>query len=57
MVQELYHLLLERDHTCHRTCFKIYYENKPLDHFVEIRNITNIKTRAVFHVVEGFYFY
>lgn len=57
MVQELYHVLLERDHTCHRTCFKIYYENKPLDHFVEIRNITNIKTRAVFHVVEGFYFY
>lgn len=53
MVQELYHVLLERDATCHRTCFKIYYENKPLDHFTEIRNIAQIKNRAVFKVVEG----
>lgn len=55
MVQELYHVLLERDTTCHRTCFKIYYENKPLDHFVEIRNIPNIMISSTFHVVEGFF--
>lgn len=53
MVQELYHVLLERDSTCHRTCFKIYYEDKPLDHFIEIRNIPNIKSRSVFFVIEG----
>lgn len=56
MVQELYHVLLERDTTCHRTCFKIYYESKPLDHFVEIRNIANIKPDSTFYVVEGLYF-
>uniref|UniRef100_A0A915DZE8 Clu domain-containing protein n=1 Tax=Ditylenchus dipsaci TaxID=166011 RepID=A0A915DZE8_9BILA len=52
MVQELYHVLLERDASCTRTCFKIYYENKPLDHFTEIRNITKIKNRVIFQVVE-----
>ncbi|KAI1724601.1 clustered mitochondria domain-containing protein [Ditylenchus destructor] len=44
-IQELYHVLLERDATCTRTCFKIYYENKPLDHFTEIRNIAKIKNQ------------
>jgi len=52
MVQELYHMLLERDSTCQRTCFRIYYEGKPLAHFTEMRNVPNIKSRAVFTVVE-----
>lgn len=53
MIQEIYHVLLERDTYCHRTCFRLYYEGQPLDHFTEIRNVPNIKKQTRFHVVEG----
>jgi hypothetical protein len=53
IVQELYQMLLERDSTCHRTCFRLYYGGNPLDQFTEIRNIPNIKDNALFRVVEG----
>lgn len=52
IVQELYQMLLERDSTCHRTCFRLYYGGNPLDQFTEIRNIPNIKDNALFRVVE-----
>lgn len=50
--QELYHTILEKENTCHRTCFRIYYQDLPLDHFTEIKNIPDIKNNAVFRIVE-----
>jgi protein TIF31 len=52
IVQELYQMLLERDTTCHRTCFRLYYKGNPLDQFTEIRNIPNIEDQSVFSVIE-----
>nr|CAD2151370.1 unnamed protein product [Meloidogyne enterolobii] len=52
IVQELYQMLLEKDSTCHRTCFRLYYEGNPLDQFTEIKNIPNIQDQVVFTVVE-----
>uniref|UniRef100_A0A183C8G4 Clu domain-containing protein n=1 Tax=Globodera pallida TaxID=36090 RepID=A0A183C8G4_GLOPA len=52
IVQELYHMLLERDSTCHRTCFKLYYDGTALDHFTEIRNVPGIKDNAIMRVIE-----
>jgi hypothetical protein len=46
-------MLLERDTTCHRTCFRLYYKGNPLDQFTEIRNIFNIEDQSVFSIVEG----
>lgn len=53
--QELYHTILEKENTCHRTCFRIYYQDLPLDHFTEIKNIPDIKNNAVFRIVEGIF--
>ncbi|KAL3103177.1 hypothetical protein niasHS_002363 [Heterodera schachtii] len=52
IIQELYHMLLERDSTCHRTCFKLYYEGTALDNYTELRNVPDIKDNAVMRVVE-----
>lgn len=49
-------MLLEKDSTCHRTCFRLYYEGNPLDQFTEIKNIPNIQDQVVFTVVEGMVF-
>lgn len=49
-------MLLERDSTCHRTCFRLYYEGNALDQFTEIRNIPNIKDQALFNVIEGLFY-
>lgn len=53
MVQELHQVLLERDSTCHRTCFSLQLDGVPLDHFTELKNIEGMKDGAVLKVAEG----
>lgn len=55
MVQELHQVLLERDSTCHRTCFSLQLDGVPLDHFTELKNIEGMKDGAVLKVAEGSY--
>ncbi|VBB30679.1 unnamed protein product [Acanthocheilonema viteae] len=39
MVQELHQVLLEREATCHRTCFSLQLNGVSLDHFTELKNV------------------
>ncbi|VDM62406.1 unnamed protein product [Angiostrongylus costaricensis] len=52
MVQELHQLLLERESTCHRTCFSLQFNGISLDNFTEIRAINGLVDGCVLHVVE-----
>uniref|UniRef100_A0A158Q8H9 Clustered mitochondria protein homolog n=1 Tax=Elaeophora elaphi TaxID=1147741 RepID=A0A158Q8H9_9BILA len=40
MVQELHQVLLEREATCHRTCFSLQLNGVSLDHFTELKNVS-----------------
>uniref|UniRef100_A0A1I7XLQ1 Clustered mitochondria protein homolog n=1 Tax=Heterorhabditis bacteriophora TaxID=37862 RepID=A0A1I7XLQ1_HETBA len=55
MIQELHQVLLERDSTCHRTCFTLQLNGCPLDNFTEIRNIPYLTDGSVLQVVEEAY--
>uniref|UniRef100_A0A0K0DAX0 Clu domain-containing protein n=1 Tax=Angiostrongylus cantonensis TaxID=6313 RepID=A0A0K0DAX0_ANGCA len=52
MVQEIHQLLLERESTCHRTCFSLQFNGISLDNFTEIRTINGLVDGSVLHVVE-----
>ncbi|KAJ1373937.1 hypothetical protein KIN20_036498 [Parelaphostrongylus tenuis] len=52
MVQELHQVLLERESTCHRTCFSLQFNGVSLDNFTEIRAVAGIVDGSVLHVVE-----
>lgn len=53
MVQELHQVLLEREPTCHRTCFSLQLNGVALDHFTELKNIPGLRDGSVLKVVEG----
>ncbi|GMT19885.1 hypothetical protein PFISCL1PPCAC_11182 [Pristionchus fissidentatus] len=52
MLQEIHQVLLEREGTCHRTCYTLQLDGKPLDHFTEIRNVPGLKSGSTLSVVE-----
>ncbi|VDD87948.1 unnamed protein product [Enterobius vermicularis] len=52
MVQELHQVLLEREPTCHRTCFSLQLNGVALDHFTELKNIPGLRDGSVLKVVE-----
>ncbi|VDL69047.1 unnamed protein product [Nippostrongylus brasiliensis] len=52
MVQELHQVLLEREATCHKTCFSLQLNGVGLDNFTEIRAIPDLVDGSVLHVVE-----
>lgn len=51
-VQELHHLLMDREETCLRTCFSLSFEGKKLDRFAEIKTIPNLKEGCVLKLIE-----
>lgn len=53
MVQELHQVLLERESTCHRTCFSLHLNGVALDHFTELKNIAGLREGSILKVVEG----
>jgi hypothetical protein len=53
LVQELHQVLLDRENTCHRTCFSLQLDGQALDHFTEWKNIDGIKPEVTLKVVEG----
>lgn len=53
MVQELHQVLLERESTCHRTCFSLQLNGVVLDHFAELRNVAGMREGAILKIVEG----
>src|SRR5690606_5031208 len=54
-VQEIHHLLMDREETCSRTCFSLVYEGQRLDRFAELKSVPNLKEGSVLKVVEDPY--
>lgn len=52
LVQEIHQLLMDREETCHRTCFSLQLDGIVLDNFAELKNIENLKEGSVVKVVE-----
>ena len=55
-MQEIYHMLMDREDTCHRTCFSLQLNSQTLDNFTELSAIEGLKDGAVLKVVEGVQF-
>lgn len=52
LVQEINHQLIDREDTCHRTCFSLQLDGNTLDNFCELKNIDGLKEGSVIKVVE-----
>jgi len=52
LVQEIHHLLMDREDTCHRTCFSLQLDGITLDNFSELKNIEGLKEGSIIKVVE-----
>ena len=52
LVQEIHHLLMDREDTCSRTCFSLSLNGNTLDNFAELKSIEGFKEGAIIKVVE-----
>ncbi|GAB0087762.1 Clustered mitochondria protein homolog [Sergentomyia squamirostris] len=52
LVQEIHQLLMDREDTCHRTCFSLQLDGVTLDNFAELKNVKGLKEGSVLKVVE-----
>nr|KAF6455402.1 clustered mitochondria-like protein [Rousettus aegyptiacus] len=52
MVQEIHQVLMDREDTCHRTCFSLHLDGNMLDHFSELRSVEGLQEGSVLRVVE-----
>ena len=39
LVQEIHQLLMDREDTCHRTCFSLQLNGNSLDNFAELKTV------------------
>ena len=51
MVQEIHQLLMDREDTCHRTCFSLQLNATTLDNFAELKSSEGLKEGSVIKVV------
>ncbi|XP_072496081.1 clustered mitochondria protein homolog isoform X5 [Notamacropus eugenii] len=52
MVQEIHQVLMDREDTCHRTCFSLQLDGNVLDNFSELRTIEGLEEGSMLRVVE-----
>lgn len=52
LVQEIHQLLMDREESCHRTCFSLQLDGITLDNFAELKNIENLKEGSIVKVIE-----
>ncbi|GAB6026480.1 hypothetical protein CHUAL_012906 [Chamberlinius hualienensis] len=52
LVQEIHQLLMDREDTCHRTCFSLQLDGVTLDNFAELKNVEGLKEGSVIKVIE-----
>lgn len=52
LVQEIHQVLMDREDTCHRTCFSLQLDGVTLDNFAELKNIEGLKEGSVIKVME-----
>jgi len=55
LVQEIHQVLMDKEETCHRTCFSLQLEGNVLDNFTELKNIENLKEGSLLKVAEEQY--
>jgi protein TIF31 len=55
LVQEIHQVLMDKEETCHRTCFSLQLDGIVLDNFTELKNIENIKEGSLLKVIEGLF--
>jgi len=55
LVQEIHQVLMDKEETCHRTCFSLQLEGNILDNFTELKNIENLKDGSLLKVIEEQY--
>lgn len=53
MVQEIHQVLIDREDTCHRTCFSLQLDGNVLDNFSELKSIEGLQEGSLLKVVEG----
>lgn len=53
MVQEIHQVLMDREDTCHRTCFSLQLDGNVLDSFAELKSIEGLQEGSLLKVVEG----
>ena len=53
LVQEIHQVLMDKEETCHRTCFSLQLDGMILDNFTELKNIENLKEGSLLKVIEG----
>uniref|UniRef100_A0A3B4BBA3 Clustered mitochondria protein homolog n=1 Tax=Periophthalmus magnuspinnatus TaxID=409849 RepID=A0A3B4BBA3_9GOBI len=54
MVQEIHQVLMDREDTCHRTCFSLQLDGNVLDNFAELKSIEGLQEGSVLKVVEPY---
>ncbi|KAG7470582.1 hypothetical protein MATL_G00115480 [Megalops atlanticus] len=52
MVQEIHQVLMDREDTCHRTCFSLQLDGNVLDNFAELKSIDGLQEGSLLKVVE-----
>ncbi|CAF4117352.1 unnamed protein product, partial [Rotaria magnacalcarata] len=52
LVQEIHQVLMDKEETCHRTCFSLQLDGIVLDNFTELKNIDNLKEGTLLKVIE-----
>lgn len=57
LVQEIHQMLMDKEETCHRTCFSLQLDGNTLDNFSELKAIEGIKEGSVIKLVEGLFFF
>lgn len=50
LVQEIHQVLMDREDTCHRTCFSLQLDGVTLDNFAELKNVEGLKEGSVIKV-------
>ncbi|XP_066502027.1 clustered mitochondria protein homolog isoform X2 [Hoplias malabaricus] len=55
MVQEIKQVLMDREETCHRTCFSLQLDGNTLDNFSHLRSISGLKEGSLLKIVEDPY--
>ena len=50
LVQEIHQLLMDREDTCHRTCFSLQLDGNTLDNFAELKSVEGLREGSVIKV-------
>lgn len=53
MVQEIKQVLMDREETCHRTCFTLQLDGNTLDNFTNLKSIPDLQDDSLLKIVEG----